>query len=97
MPATSDTVLISLGQHEAGEHRHDHLVPPRHDVLGQRVDRGAEPPRRRHRVLGHGQQPRGLRLALPGLRHEAPVHRARLQGLNQLQNGDTVTDTLNKK
>ena len=47
--------LVEVRQHEAGKHRHDHLVLHLADVLWQGVDRSSNFPCNSDAVLGIGQ------------------------------------------
>ena len=80
--------LISIRQHEAGKHCHNHFMSSSDNVLWQGVHRGPNPPGWGDGVLGIAQEPILL------LTHQAPVHCSWLEGVYELQDGDTAPEAL---
>ena len=72
---------LDVCEHEAGVHRHHHLVLHLGDVLGQSVDRGADLPRHRDRVLGVAH---ALRLGPGAGGHRLVVDHAGLDHVDQV-------------
>ena len=81
-------ISIHIRQHEAGKHCHYHFMSTRDNILWQGVHRGPDPSGRGHGVLGVAQEPVLL------LAHQAPVHRPRLECVDELQDGLTAPEAL---